>query len=101
LLAALPAHFGGLLPLAFGLFHPTPEARHYTLELLDRLSAHPTGRIFVAHLNAFHRLAYARLTRDRDAAVAAQQQQHQTPGRERGREREETVRGPPPVPGKS
>ncbi|GAA5914657.1 hypothetical protein JCM8208_000402, partial [Rhodotorula glutinis] len=41
LLAHLPAHYGGLLPLAFGLFHPSPEARHYTLELFDRLAGHP------------------------------------------------------------
>ncbi|BGP39727.1 hypothetical protein JCM10450v2_003696 [Rhodotorula kratochvilovae] len=86
LLAALPAHFGGLLPLAFGLFHPAPEARHYTLELLDRLSSHPTGSKFLTHLNAFHRLAYARLARERDSALA--------PEREREREREETVRAP-------
>ncbi|GAA5945753.1 hypothetical protein JCM3775_005839 [Rhodotorula graminis] len=61
LLAHLPAHFGGLLPLAFGLLHPSPEARHYTLELFDRLAVHPTGTKFLATLNAFHRLAYARL----------------------------------------
>ncbi|GAA5968749.1 hypothetical protein JCM11641_000720 [Rhodosporidiobolus odoratus] len=66
LLAHLPSHFGGLVPLAFGFFHPSPEVRHHTLELFDQLSLHPTGRKFVNSLNAFHRSAYARLASARD-----------------------------------
>ncbi|BGP31722.1 hypothetical protein JCM10296v2_003496 [Rhodotorula toruloides] len=65
LLAHLPSHFGGLLPLAFGFFHALPEVRHHTLDLFDQLSAHPTGAKLVSILNAFHRLAYARLSAER------------------------------------
>ncbi|ORY92415.1 docking domain of Afi1 for Arf3 in vesicle trafficking-domain-containing protein [Leucosporidium creatinivorum] len=65
MLAQLPSHFGGLLPLAFGLFHPVPSIRYSAVELLERLDAHPTGQKFVQSLNAFHRLAYHRLLRER------------------------------------
>ncbi|GAA5958013.1 hypothetical protein JCM21900_004745 [Sporobolomyces salmonicolor] len=112
LLAHLPPHFGGLLPLAFGLFHPSPSVRNSTLELFDQLSAHPTGRKFVVALNAFHRSAYTRLSSDRHAARARERDEASLslgldPG---ARERETTVTLPlgagagtgtgPPLPAK-
>ncbi|GAA5997729.1 AFI1/MesA family protein [Rhodotorula paludigena] len=107
LLAQLPSHFGGLLPLAFGFFHPAPEVRHHTLELFDTISSHPTGSKFVSTLNAFHRLAYARLAREREASAAAAvaREQHAGAGAGSGRERESTITlhvgpgaGGPPLP---
>ncbi|GAA5982185.1 hypothetical protein JCM10908_004772 [Rhodotorula pacifica] len=86
LLAQLPSHQGGLLPLAFGFFHPSAEVRHWTLELFDNLSAHPTGSKFVASLNAFQRLAFARLSAERDMIL----DQHEEGDRER-RQRDTTV----------
>lgn len=68
ILAPLPPHHGGLLPLAFGLFHPSEGVRAHCLDLFDALSAHPTGAKFVETLNAFHRKAYARLREEREAA---------------------------------
>ncbi|GAA5924641.1 hypothetical protein JCM1841_006373, partial [Sporobolomyces salmonicolor] len=108
LLAHLPPHFGGLLPLAFGLFHPSPSIRNSTLELFDQLSAHPTGRKFVVALNAFHRSAYTRLSRDRHAALARERDEASLSlGLDPGpRERETTVMLPlgtgtgPPLPAK-
>ncbi|GAA6027633.1 hypothetical protein JCM8097_007956 [Rhodosporidiobolus ruineniae] len=105
LLAQLPSHFGGLLPLAFGFFHPSSEVRHHTLELFDQLSAHPTGRKFVQTLNAFHRSAYSRLSAERQAALALEQEQHRQHRQSRDREATVTpataMQGglPPPVPG--
>ncbi|GAA5874615.1 hypothetical protein JCM3774_004662 [Rhodotorula dairenensis] len=86
LLAQLPSHQGGLLPLAFGFFHASAEVRHYTLELFDNLSAHPTGAKFVSSLNAFQRLAYARLSSERDSAGPGPEEQ------ERYRDREPRLR---------
>ncbi|KAK9898601.1 spindle pole body interacting protein [Cystobasidium minutum MCA 4210] len=64
-LAHLPSHFGGLLPLAFGLFHPSSSVRECTIDFLNTVNAHPTGHKFVQSMNAFHRLAYARLASER------------------------------------
>ncbi|SCV67839.1 BQ2448_5450 [Microbotryum intermedium] len=66
LLARLPAHMGGLLPLAFGLFHPSTTVRSYTLSLFDQINANPTGRKFILSLNAFHRSAYHRLCKEKE-----------------------------------
>ncbi|KDE03431.1 hypothetical protein MVLG_06094 [Microbotryum lychnidis-dioicae p1A1 Lamole] len=66
LLARLPAHMGGLLPLAFGLFHPSTTVRSYTISLFDQINANPTGRKFVQALNAFHRSAYHRLCKENE-----------------------------------
>ncbi|BGP15794.1 hypothetical protein JCM10213v2_003783 [Rhodosporidiobolus nylandii] len=102
LLAHLPSHFGGLLPLAFGFFHPSPEVRHHTLELFDSLSGHPTGRKFVHALNAFHRSAYSRLAAERDAALQRDRDQDSGTGSGNGRQRESTATPAnplaPPVP---
>ncbi len=42
-LAPLTPYQGGLLPLAFGLFHPSEGVRGYALDLFDALSAHPVS----------------------------------------------------------
>lgn len=52
LLAHLPSHFGGLLPLAFGLFHPSPVVRNATLELFDQIGSHPV------RLSSFYSLLF-------------------------------------------
>ncbi|KAM0746057.1 spindle pole body interacting protein [Meredithblackwellia eburnea MCA 4105] len=71
ILAYLPPYLGGLLPLAFGLFHPSELARNATLDLFDALSIHPTGRKFLSSLNAFHKSAYLRLGQERAQQNAA------------------------------
>ncbi|GAA6018542.1 hypothetical protein JCM11491_006440 [Sporobolomyces phaffii] len=65
LLAHLPSHFGGVLPLSFGLFHPSPVVRSHTLDLFDQIGSIPTGKKFLSSLNAFHRSAYNRLSLER------------------------------------
>lgn len=60
LLANLPPHSGGLLPVAFGLFHPSAAVRENTVDFLTMINAHPTGSKFIQGMNAFHRLALAR-----------------------------------------
>ena len=61
LLALLPLHSGGLLPLGFGLLHPQAEIRSAMVDFFLRLCGHPVGRVFVQSLNTFQRLAFARL----------------------------------------
>ncbi|SJX63499.1 uncharacterized protein SRS1_14255 [Sporisorium reilianum f. sp. reilianum] len=73
-LALLPPHTGGLLPLALGLFHPSHAARDAVVDFLLRLCRHPVGRKFVQSMHTYHRLAFARLAQDRaelDIARAA------------------------------
>ena len=48
LLAMLPAQFGGLLPLSFGLFHPSTTARNDTVELLTTLNGHRVSAAGIA-----------------------------------------------------
>lgn len=48
LLAMLPAQFGGLLPLSFGLFHPSKVARNDTVELLTTLNGHRVSAAGIA-----------------------------------------------------
>ncbi|KAI8583546.1 hypothetical protein K450DRAFT_182945 [Umbelopsis ramanniana AG] len=61
LLSYLPQNQGGLLPLGFGLFHPSAQVRNYTVEFFNRLDHHPVGRKFIQSLNRFQKLAYERL----------------------------------------
>ncbi|BGP24301.1 hypothetical protein JCM10295v2_003211 [Rhodotorula toruloides] len=93
LLAHFPSHFGGLLPLAFGFFHASPKVRHLTLDLFDQLGAHPTGAKLVSTLNAFHRIAYARLSAERQALLEQLRADQQPQPRDAKvvRERETTV----------
>ncbi|RUP42959.1 hypothetical protein BC936DRAFT_137837 [Jimgerdemannia flammicorona] len=60
-LSYLPQHQGGLVPLGFGLFHPSRTVRQYTVDLFNRLGAHTTGNRFIQTLNRFQKLAYERL----------------------------------------
>ncbi|SNX84975.1 uncharacterized protein MEPE_03684 [Melanopsichium pennsylvanicum] len=64
-LAILPPHAGGLLPLALGLFHPSQSARDAAVDFFLRLCRHPVGRKFVQSMHAYQRLAFARLAQDR------------------------------------
>ncbi|CDR88476.1 uncharacterized protein SPSC_04303 [Sporisorium scitamineum] len=64
-LALLPPHTGGLLPLALGLFHPSPAAREAVVDFFLRLCRHSVGRKFVQSMHTYHRLAFARLAQDR------------------------------------
>jgi hypothetical protein len=46
LLAHLPLHAGGLLPLSFGLFHPSSNVKEHALQLLDRIDQCPVSHRF-------------------------------------------------------
>ncbi|GAC99096.1 hypothetical protein PHSY_006694 [Pseudozyma hubeiensis SY62] len=70
-LALLPPHTGGLLPLALGLFHPSAAARDAVMDFLLRLCRHPVGRKFVQSMHTYHRLAFARLAQERAEIEAA------------------------------
>ncbi|TDL18713.1 spindle pole body interacting protein [Rickenella mellea] len=69
LLASLPPHQGGLLPLTFGLFHQQEQVRDVTVELLTVLRAFPVGVQFLQTLNHFHRYAYVRQAHAREARL--------------------------------
>lgn len=73
MLAHLPSHFGGLLPVAFGLLHPAEGVRGAAVDLFENLERHPTGNKFVRNLNAFYRSAYFRLREERMEAGAQEQ----------------------------
>ncbi|TFK49059.1 spindle pole body interacting protein [Heliocybe sulcata] len=75
LLSFLPPHYGGLLPLSFGLFHQQEIVRELTVELFNQLRVHPVGYQFLQALNHFHRYAYVRLAHTREIR---QQQREQT-----------------------
>ncbi|KAK9370501.1 docking domain of Afi1 for Arf3 in vesicle trafficking-domain-containing protein [Lipomyces kononenkoae] len=63
LLAFLPVHQGGILPIAAGLFHSQNEVRHSTAEIICRIRDHEAGRHFYNELDLFHKLAFERLYR--------------------------------------
>lgn len=69
LLSMLPPHAGGLLPLGFGLFHPSSSIRNAIVDFFLHLCTHPVGKKFVQSLNTFHRLAFARLCHERNEAI--------------------------------
>ncbi|KAJ5115451.1 hypothetical protein NUU61_001210 [Penicillium alfredii] len=69
LLTVAPENQAGLFYLSMGLFHPDQVVREATVELLDRIAAHPAGRHFWSHLGRFAKLGYFRVKRDRDAAA--------------------------------
>lgn len=73
LLALLPPHRGGLLPISNGLFHPSAPVRHGMMEMLSRMLGHPAGRKFIQSLNTFHRLAFARSLQERREMLARAQ----------------------------
>lgn len=67
-LALLPPHTGGLLPLALGLFHPSQTARDAVVDFFLRLCRDSVGRKFVQSMHTFQRLAFARLAQERAQA---------------------------------
>ncbi|RAH43606.1 AFI1/MesA family protein [Aspergillus brunneoviolaceus CBS 621.78] len=69
LLTITPENQAGLFYLSMGLFHPYPPVREATVDLLERIAAHPAGRHFWAQLNRFAKLAFFRIKRDRDASA--------------------------------
>ncbi|KAF9067495.1 docking domain of Afi1 for Arf3 in vesicle trafficking-domain-containing protein [Rhodocollybia butyracea] len=76
LLSYLFPHSGGLLPLAFGLFHQKESVRDATVDLFDQLRAYPVGVLFLQSLNHFQRYAYVRLAHAREVKEKKQEQQH-------------------------
>lgn len=70
LLTVAPENQAGLFYLSMGLFHSDQVVREATVDLLDRIAAHPAGRHFWAHLSRFAKLGYFRVKRDRDAALS-------------------------------
>ncbi|KAI1315856.1 hypothetical protein EDD11_000291 [Mortierella claussenii] len=63
-LSSLPLSQGGLFCVAYGLFHPMASVRNDTVAFLNRLSHHPTGRVYIKALNRFERNTYERLARE-------------------------------------
>ncbi|KAI0064359.1 spindle pole body interacting protein [Artomyces pyxidatus] len=70
LLALLPPHSGGLLPLSFGLFHQQEVVRDLTVDLFTQLRQFPVGVQFLQALNHFQRYAYVRQAHARESRGA-------------------------------
>ncbi|KAJ7803801.1 stabilization of polarity axis-domain-containing protein [Mycena olivaceomarginata] len=79
LLAYLMFHGGGLLHLAFCLFHQKESVRDATVDLFDQLRAFPVGVLFLQALNHFQRYAYVRQAHAREKRFAEQYQQQPPP----------------------
>lgn len=55
LLAALPSHAGGLLPLSFGLFHQRETVRDLTVDLFSQIRMYPVcSSVFTFSVLARH-----------------------------------------------
>ncbi|THC97309.1 hypothetical protein EYZ11_003200 [Aspergillus tanneri] len=67
LLTVTPENQAGLFYLSMGMFHPDHVVREATVDLLERIAAHPAGRHFWSQLNRFAKLAFFRIKRERDA----------------------------------
>lgn len=70
LLIVTPESNAGLFYISMGLFHPDRAVREATVDLLGRIAVHPAGQHFWAQLGRFAKLAYFRIKRDRDIALA-------------------------------
>ncbi|KAL1918084.1 uncharacterized protein VTP21DRAFT_3350 [Calcarisporiella thermophila] len=70
-LSYLPHYRGGLTPIGFGLFHPSRVVRQHTLDLFNRMNAHPVGVKFLLTLNHYQRFAYERLNTNENAPTSA------------------------------
>ncbi|KAH8830839.1 mesa protein [Flagelloscypha sp. PMI_526] len=57
---------GGLMHLAFGLFHPKEAVRDATVDLFNSIRQHHVGTIFLQALNHFQRYAYVRQAYERE-----------------------------------
>ncbi|CAK5265904.1 unnamed protein product [Mycena citricolor] len=75
LLAYLMPHGGGLLHLAFALFHQKETVRDAAVDLFNQLRAFPVGVMFLQALNHFQRYAYVRQAHARERRLLEQQQQ--------------------------
>lgn len=69
LLCIAPENQAGLFYVSMGLFHPDQTVREATVDLLDRVAAHPAGRHFWTQIGRFAKLGYIRVKRERDAAA--------------------------------
>ncbi|WRT67755.1 uncharacterized protein IL334_004727 [Kwoniella shivajii] len=67
LLTHLPAHWGGLMPIANGLFHRWTGVRENALDLLITIQQYPVGRHAISSMNYFHRKALISLLERREA----------------------------------
>ncbi|OCF42058.1 hypothetical protein I317_04145 [Kwoniella heveanensis CBS 569] len=75
LLTHLPSHWGGLIPIANGLFHRWPGVRENALDVLVTLQQYPVGRHAVSTMNYFHRKTYIQLLERREVAIQRQRDQ--------------------------
>jgi len=75
LLAYLMPHGGGLLHLAFSLFHQKESVREATVDLFNQLRAFPVGVMFLQALNHFQRYAYVRQAHAREKRMMPEQPQ--------------------------
>ncbi|WVF69207.1 hypothetical protein IAT40_003983 [Kwoniella sp. CBS 6097] len=75
LLTHLPQHWGGLIPIANGLFHRWPGVRENALDVLVTLQQYPVGRHAVATMNYFHRKTYIQLLERREISIQRQREQ--------------------------
>ncbi|KAI9500693.1 docking domain of Afi1 for Arf3 in vesicle trafficking-domain-containing protein [Coemansia spiralis] len=61
LLASLPQSQGGLQPLAYGFYHPSPAIRLYTVRLFEKIESNQAGARYVRSTNFFHQCAFSNL----------------------------------------
>ncbi|KAJ1943088.1 hypothetical protein GGF37_002811 [Kickxella alabastrina] len=61
LLASLPQSQGGLQPLAYGFYHPSPAIRMYTVRLFEKIERNQAGTRYVRSTNFFHQCAFSNL----------------------------------------
>ncbi|CAD6967698.1 unnamed protein product, partial [Tilletia controversa] len=102
LLSDLPAHTGGLSPLAYGLYHPVPAVRNAMVEFFANLCTHPVARKLITNLSTFHRLALARLLNERELQInALRVAQGQQQGHSQGQSGPGSGPGPQPRGGES
>ncbi|KAJ1999561.1 hypothetical protein GGI04_004520, partial [Coemansia thaxteri] len=58
LLASLPQSQGGLQPLAYGFYHPSPTIRLYAVRLFEKIEGNQAGARYVRSTNFFHQCAF-------------------------------------------
>ncbi|KAJ1731202.1 hypothetical protein LPJ61_002650 [Coemansia biformis] len=61
LLASLPQSQGGLQPLAYGFYHPSPAIRLYTTRLFEKIEGNHAGARYIRSTNFFHQCAFSNL----------------------------------------
>ncbi|KAJ2785237.1 hypothetical protein H4R18_000688 [Coemansia javaensis] len=61
LLASLPQSQGGLQPLAYGFYHPSPAIRLYTMRLFEKIERNHAGARYIRSTNFFHQCAFSNL----------------------------------------